>query len=166
MSDSDEKFYDRIIAGLSNFFDNVSRNILNNLFISSVVFIILLITILNVIYPNNFGIAINDNLNSILLLISGIFIIYVLAILGYKEYQYKNIKNFLEERKGKLKTIFNNIDSNNNKFIDRLSDIGSSNYTELINQSNLSTSGAESGVMSGAESGVMSGAESGAESGP
>ena len=32
MSDSDEKFYDRIIAGLSNFFDNVSRNILNNLF--------------------------------------------------------------------------------------------------------------------------------------
>ena len=157
MGDSDEKFYDKIIAGLSNFFDNVSENILNNLFISSIVFIILLITILNLIYPNNFGIAINDNLNSILLLISGIFIIYVLIILGYKEYQYKNIKSFLQERKGKLKTIFNNIDSNNNKFIDRLSDIGSSNYTELINQSNLSTSGAESGVMSGAESGSGSG---------
>ena len=153
MSDSDEKFYDKIIANLSNFFDNVSRNILDNLFISSIVFIILLILMLNLIYPNNFGIAINDNLNSILLIISGIFIIYVLIILGYKEYQYKNIKNFLEERKRKLKTIFNNIDSNNNKFIDRLSDIGSSNYTELINQSNLSTSGAESGVMSGAESG-------------
>ena len=153
MGDSGEKFYDKIIAGLSNFFDNVSENILNNLFISSIVFIILLITILNLIYPNNFGIAINDNLNSILLLISGIFIIYVLAILGYKEYQYKNIKSFLQERKGKLKTIFNNIDSNNNKFIDRLSDIGSSNYTELINQSNLSTSGAESGVMSGVMSG-------------
>ena len=160
MGDSDEKFYDRIIAGLSNFFDNVSRNILNNLFISSVVFIILLILLLSAIYPNNFGIAINDNLNSILLLISGIFIIYVLAILGYKEYQYKNIKNFLEERNGKLKTIFNNIDSNNNKFIGRLSDIGSSDYTELINQNNLSTSGAESGVMSGAESGVMSGPSS------
>ena len=152
MSDSDEKFYDKIIANLSNFFDNVSRNILDNLFISSIVFIILLILMLNLIYPNNFGIAINDNLNSILLIISGIFIIYVLIILGYKEYQYKNIKNFIEERNGKLKTIFNNIDSNNNKFIDRLSNIGSSNYTELTNQNNLFTIGPSSGANSGPSS--------------
>ena len=127
-------YYDNSIDKLTEYYDKIKEFISDNMLISGIILAIILIVILNLLFPNRVLQVLINNFNNIIILGILSLLIYILIFFLDKDKEYKDLRKFVEDRKVKLDNLMDNVNTKNTAIVDNhismqneINNIGTSN---------------------------------------
>ena len=127
-------YYDNSIDKLTEYYDKTKEFISDNMLISGIILAIILIVILNLLFPNRVLQVLINNFNNIIILGILSLLIYILIFFLDKDKEYKDLRKFVEDRKVKLDNLMDNVNTKNTAIVDNhismqneINNIGTSN---------------------------------------
>ncbi len=134
ITDNIQLYYGDAKDKLEEYYDNTFEFLYDNMLLMGIIFGIILVVLLNLIFPNRVFQVLITNLNNIIILFILSLLIYILIFFLDKDKEYKTLRKFVEDRKVKLDGLIGDVNDKNTTI--------KNNDKELCNKMrNIGTSG-------------------------
>tara|TARA_B110000259_G_scaffold171376_1_gene202799 strand:- start:46 stop:465 length:420 start_codon:yes stop_codon:yes gene_type:complete len=134
ITDNIQLYYGDAKDKLEEYYDNTFEFLYDNMLLVGIIFGIIVVVLLNLIFPNRVFQVLITNLNNIIILFILSLLIYILIFFLDKDKEYKTLRKFVEDRKVKLDGLIGDVNEKNTTI--------KNNDKELCNKMrNIGTSG-------------------------
>jgi Na+/proline symporter len=134
ITDNIQLYYGDAKEKLEEYYDNTFEFLYDNMLLVGIIFGIIVVVLLNLIFPNRVFQVLITNLNNIIILFILSLLIYILIFFLDKDKEYKTLRKFVEDRKVKLDGLIGDVNEKNTRI--------KNNDKELCNKMrNIGTSG-------------------------
>ena len=134
ITDNIQLYYGDAKEKLEEYYDNTFEFLYDNMLLVGIIFGIIVVVLLNLIFPNRVFQVLITNLNNIIILLILSLLIYILIFFLDKDKEYKTLRKFVEDRKVKLDGLIGDVNEKNTRI--------KNNDKELCNKMrNIGTSG-------------------------
>ena len=134
ITDNIQLYYGDAKDKLEEYYDNTFEFLYDNMLLVGIIFGIIVVVLLNLIFPNRVFQVLITNLNNIIILLILSLLIYILIFFLDKDKEYKTLRKFVEDRKVKLDGLIGDVNEKNTTI--------KNNDKELCNKMrNIGTSG-------------------------
>jgi len=134
ITDNIQLYYGDAKDKLEEYYDNTFEFLYDNMLLMGIIFGIIVVVLLNLIFPNRVFQVLITNLNNIIILFILSLLIYILIFFLDKDKEYKTLRKFVEDRKVKLDGLIGDVNEKNTRI--------KNNDKELCNKMrNIGTSG-------------------------
>ena len=134
ITDNIQLYYGDAKDKLEEYYDNTFEFLYDNMLLMGIIFGIIVVVLLNLIFPNRVFQVLITNLNNIIILFILSLLIYILIFFLDKDKEYKTLRKFVEDRKVKLDGLIGDVNDKNTTI--------KNNDKELCNKMrNIGTSG-------------------------
>tara|TARA_B110000977_G_C10999831_1_gene463367 strand:- start:646 stop:1065 length:420 start_codon:yes stop_codon:yes gene_type:complete len=134
ITDNIQLYYGDAKEKLEEYYDNTFEFLYDNMLLVGIIFGIIVVVLLNLIFPNRVFQVLITNLNNIIILLILSLLIYILIFFLDKDKEYKTLRKFVEDRKVKLDGLIGDVNEKNTTI--------KNNDKELCNKMrNIGTSG-------------------------
>lgn len=134
ITDNIQLYYGDAKDKLEEYYDNTFEFLYDNMLLMGIIFGIIVVVLLNLIFPNRVFQVLITNLNNIIILFILSLLIYILIFFLDKDKEYKTLRKFVEDRKVKLDGLIGDVNEKNTTI--------KNNDKELCNKMrNIGTSG-------------------------
>ena len=134
ITDNIQLYYGDAKDKLEEYYDNTFEFLYDNMLLVGIIFGIIVVVLLNLIFPNRVFQVLITNLNNIIILFILSLLIYILIFFLDKDKEYKTLRKFVEDRKVKLDGLIGDVNEKNTRI--------KNNDKELCNKMrNIGTSG-------------------------
>ena len=134
ITDNIQLYYGDAKEKLEEYYDNTFEFLYDNMLLVGIIFGIIVVVLLNLIFPNRVFQVLITNLNNIIILLILSLLIYILIFFLDKDKEYKTLRKFVEDRRVKLDGLIGDVNEKNTTI--------KNNDKELCNKMrNIGTSG-------------------------
>tara|TARA_B100001109_G_scaffold200154_1_gene166823 strand:- start:459 stop:896 length:438 start_codon:yes stop_codon:yes gene_type:complete len=126
-------YYDNTKEKLAEYYDKTKQFLSDNMLVSGIILAIIIIVMLNLLFPNRVLQVLINNINNIVILGILSLLIYILIFFLDKDKEYKDLRKFVEDRKVKLDNLMDTVNTKNTDIVN--------NHTSMQNEiNNIGTS--------------------------